>query len=89
MPTPLREINSLEFVGLLIKEENNDLSVPALMGISSLWHPLDGKTVVTACFFNREKNVCEGIVNPFAGLMDADDPEGPGLVFRLLSLTTH
>lgn len=30
------ERNSLEFVILVINEENNDLSVPALMGMSNL-----------------------------------------------------
>lgn len=40
--------------------------------------------MVTPCFFKREKkNVCKGIVDPLDGLMDADDREGPGLVFRL------
>lgn len=87
----MREINSLEFAVLLTNEENNDLSVPALMGIS-LWHPPEWEDGGHS-MFNRKKNVCQGIVVPLAGLMeivmrgDSDDRESAGLVFSLLSLT--
>lgn len=53
---PLREINPLEFV-LLINEENDDLYIPAWMGISSLWHPPEGKDGHLMSPYVTEENV--------------------------------
>lgn len=87
------EVNSLEFVVLLITEENSDLSVRAFAGHQqSLAPPPNGKMVTPS--LTVRKHVCKGIVVPLPAWWRGSGCSGklrtenaPGLVFRLLSLT--
>lgn len=93
MPTPLREINSLEFV-LLINEENNDLHVPAWMGISSLlvstWR--EGRSLDVPLHDWGKHGCVEDNESPCQPedrcAMEGDDWGSIRLVWGLLALTT-